>query len=187
MASFLGPNGLNPYQHFAILLQDLEPRQEDLMLAGQYLRGAIRDRCFADQDISGGGFIPYTEAYARKKGQQNVDLYGRGRGRHMLDALTVQTDPSATSIGVGIYGDEATATRAKVHNEGGVVRTRQGTGGRKHIGKSNAFGADIRRQKKGGKKSYEMPQREFLGATEDEQAKMQEIIMDSIKARLDIL
>jgi hypothetical protein len=74
------------------------------------------------------------------------------------------------------------ATRAKVHNEGARIRTRQGTG-RKVIHKGSFAGLGFREQKKGGKPYALMPQREWLGATEADLQAMGRIIFEASRLR----
>jgi len=181
--SFTGPHGQAPADHFLHIMEASKPTHEDLQLAGQYLRGNIRDRTFADESYLGGNFIFYSPDYAKAKGQQNVDLYSRRSGKHMLDALTVNVPPDLSAIEVGIYGDEDMASRAKLHNEGGEFRTRQGTGKHSYKNAKKKWGTDIRIQKKGGRGTGTMPARPWLGANDEDIAAMQKIIVDEIAKR----
>ena len=200
--TFKAPNGQTPEKHFQAIMLDAQPTESDALLAGHYLRTRIRQRTFADQDVSGSGFIPYSPKYAKWKGQTNVDLYSKGPAKHMLDGLSVKSGASelspgsnpmestsqpANSVEIGIYGDSQMASRAKLHNEGGQGRTRQGTG--RHIAPrlSRKFGVSIRRQKKGGRATYTMPQREFLGANQEDLDNMRKLIVEAIEARLNRL
>ena len=104
-AFFVGPGGMDPRQHFVALAEAVtHPKEGDLLLAGNYLRGEIRDRTFAGLTVDSSPFASYSAAYAKRKREQtNVDLYSRGSGsRHMLDALTVRAGDSF--IELGIYG-----------------------------------------------------------------------------------
>lgn len=168
-----------------LIIAEVQPTVEDLMAAGNLLRGKIRERCFNDEDLRGGQFIPYSASYAKRKGQQNVDLFSRGPSNHMLNALEARVPPEANLIEVGIYGDEELATRAQIHDQGGTGRTRQGTGKTVAKRKSRQFGADIRKQKKGGKPTFDMPQRQFMGATQQDLDEMQRLVVDLIKIRLE--
>lgn len=181
--SFTGPGNSDPATHFGIFIHELQPTEADLLAAGQYLRGQIRDRTFRGQSVDGTPFFWYSPAYEKKKGQTNVDLYSRGASKHMLDALTVQASTEPLQISIGIFGDAEVAMRAKVHNEGATIRTRLGTGKHKDIGASRRFGTEIRRQKKRGVASFSMPKREFLGATEEDIMNMRRIIVRSIQQR----
>ena len=169
-AFFVGPGGMDPRRHFVALAEAVtHPKEGDLLLAGNYLRGEIRDRTFAGLTVDSSPFASYSAAYAKRKGQTNVDLYSRGASRHMLDALTVRAGDSF--IELGIYGDEAVATRAQVHNEGGQIPTRLGKGKGK--------------PKKGGQAFATMPARPWLGATDSNLTHMAEIIIQSQKQRVE--
>lgn len=183
-SSFTGPAGTDPAAHFALFLHDLEPTEGDLLLAGQYLRNQVRDRTFRGESLDGGSFTPYSEEYAKRKGQTNVDLFSRGPSNHMLNALQVRAPMELREIELGIFGDEELATRARIHNEGGEVRTRLGRGGRVDLGASRRSGVEIRKQKKGGKPYSTMPKREWLGARQEDVDEMGRIIVDSITARV---
>lgn len=169
-------------KHFSLIMNEIQPTQSDNLLAGNILRGNIRDRTFADEDLRGGNFIPYSPAYAKWKGQHNVDLYSKGTGKHMLDALTVHA--TENEIEIGIFGDEEMAIRAKVHNEGAVVRTRLGTGKRTAPGHSRKFGVQIFKQKKGGKPYMTIPSRSWLGARASDIDQMRQAILNAIKGRI---
>lgn len=178
-ATFLGPGNSNPADHFIRLAERLNPTEGDLLLAGNYLRGEIRDRTFRDESVEGGSFAPYSPGYAAKKGQTNVDLYSRGPSKHMLDGLMVKAD--ADSISVGIFGDEEMATRAQVHNEGATIRTRRGKG--TSIRSLMAKTVRDLNAKKTSSGSFTMPRRPWLGARDEDIDRMGQIIVGSIMSR----
>lgn len=181
-AVFETPGGMVPSDHFKIVLYNIQPNEGDLMLAGEFQRGNMRDRSFAGVDINGHPFVPYTPGYAKQKGQTNVDLFGRKASKHMLNALTVQVPSDASSINIGIWDDGELATRAQVHNEGATIRTRSGKGKAKprKSKMERLFGIEMEHRT-----SFRMPQREFLGATEQDTNDMGQIIVNSIAARME--
>jgi hypothetical protein len=179
--TFTGPRGMAPSDHFLHLIEQTRPTHEDLMLAGNWLRGEIRERTFRDESYAGGNFIFYSEKYAKQKGQTNVDLYSRKNNKHMLDALNVNVNADNSAIEIGIFGDSEMATRAQLNNEGGTFRTRQGTGKKKLSAKK--WGHDIRKQKAGGQAYGTVPARPWLGANDADIAKMKEILIDQIRLR----
>jgi hypothetical protein len=181
--SFLTPGGQDPAQHFLYFAEGLtNPLEGDLLAAGNYLRGEVRDRTYRGESLRGDRFANYSPAYAKKKNQTNVDLRSRGSGKHMLDALMVRIPPDRRAIELGIFGDSDMATRAKVHNEGARVRTRQGRG-KKLITKGSFAGLGFARQKKGGKPYADIPQREWLGAREVNLQIMARIIVEAARSR----
>ena len=183
---FVGPGNSDPSQHFAIFITNLMPNEADILAAGEWMRGEVRDRTLRDESFLGGNFIPYTEKYAKQKGQQNVDLRSRYSQPHMLDALATRVTPvqnGSGSIQVGIFGNEELASRAKLHNEGGIFRTRQGTGKHPYIGKRWG-GMGLMRQKRGGQGYAMMPRRDWLGARMEDLDTMRRIILNSIYQRI---
>lgn len=170
MASFTGPGGQRPEDAVIRLIEDLQPTEEDLASVGQYLRQKIRKRTLADQSVDGGSFTGYSESYQKQKRQSQVDLYSRKSQRHMLDALDVQV--SNNLIEVGIFNDEEIASRAKLHNEGGSVRTRQKKGAKRSWFRRSA-----------ARSSFTMPARRWLGATAEDISEMTSLLITRIKDR----
>lgn len=79
------------------------------------------------------------------------------------------TSAPANLIRVGFYESDQ-ALRARVHNEGGTVRTRLGKGKGK--------------PKKDGKSSFAMPKRPFFHATAEDIALMTRAIGERIMSRI---
>lgn len=178
---FLTRNGGDPYQSFLLFIRDIFPTAADLKKAGNWLVAKRRSETLGGRDVEGAGFAPYSAAYARRSGVDGVTLYSRkSKGPHMLDVLDsrVVGDGQTTSLEVGIFGNEQLATRARIQNEGGTIRTRLGYG-------SGGFKTPLgvgRRQNK-GKTFAKIPARHWLGATDQDLKQMQDIIMESAAAR----
>jgi Phage virion morphogenesis family len=172
-ATFKGPGGRDPVAEFRLLRFATTPTRADLLFGGNLLVAAIRDRTFAGTDVDGAAFAPYSPAYAKRKsgvlGHGRVDLFGADHHTHMLNALQTVVDGDAT-FGVGIYTNDELEARARVHNEGLTVRTRLGTGKGK--------------PKKGGKSSFAMPKRHWLGASAAELDAIYDAIGDRTDERL---
>ncbi len=171
-ASFTTTSGQEPLAAFRVLVQAAKPARSDLLYAGALLVTRIRDRTFAGTDASGAPFTPYSPGYAKKKagklGHGRVDLFGTANHMHMLNALQVVAD-SDESFGVGIYANEELEERARVHNEGLSVPTRLGKG---------------RKQRKGGRPSFTMPQRRWLDASPEDVDAIGRAIEERIAERL---
>lgn len=187
-AEFIGPGRTDPVGHTQLLFTEILPNEGDLLLAGQYLRNTIRDRTFRGEALTGGAFQKYSDAYAKKKGQTNVDLYSRGPSKHMLDALTARVE-GGTSVEVGIFGDQEMATRAKVHNEGATIPVRKGDATKKSPRKRRLKGllalfTDIEFDERVGS-TFSMPRREWLGARLEDLNEMTRIIGRSIQERIE--
>lgn len=166
--TFTGPGGADPVKHWIRLTTAAQPTVGDAILCGSILQGNIRRRTSQGVDVDNVPFAPYSEGYAKRKlkklGRNSpVDLFGWGR-EHMLLALVTTVagaqypensgfqNPTPTdSFHVGIFSaDDAIIARARLHNEGGTVKTRLGTG---------------KKTKSNGKAFATMPQRQFLAAS----------------------
>lgn len=183
-ATFTGSNGADPVAEFRLDVQSVRPLRSDLLLAGQLMIAAIRDRTFAGIDVEGGSFAPYSPAYAKRKsgalGHGRVDLFGADHHTHMLNALQTivnSIEPFKESFSVGIYSNDELETRARVHNEGATIRTRLGTG--KHGKTRLRFHPETFGYK--GKASLNMPRRHWLGANAADVA----MIENAVGARID--
>lgn len=174
-ATFTSGNGTDPITEFHLVVREAKPTNADLLFGGSLMIATIRDRTFAGMDVDGTPFTPYSEAYAKRKagslGAGLVNLFGADHHTHMLNALQTVADGDE-SFGVGIYSNDELETRARVHNEGGTIRTRLGRGKGK--------------PKKGGRASFDMPQRRFLDASADDIAMVENAIGDRITARLKV-
>lgn len=186
-ATFTGPGGLDPLAAFAQIRANAAVTAGDGIAAGQALRTNIRDDTANGIDAEGNGFAPYSEAYAKQKSKRGrnttVDLFGSKQNSHMLNAILVRAggvesagDDSTSNYGtapiheirLGIYSNDE-ALRAEVHNQGGSVRTRLGSG---------------KRSKKGGVANFNMPRRHFFDANPQRVANMERVIGERIEARL---
>lgn len=189
--TFTGPGGADPFDHLISIANGLVPTEGDLLNAGHLLRAQIRDRTFRGVDANGAPFTGYSAAYAKRKMARGrsgtVDLFGAEKNAHMLDGMTVKAgsaklDPGqepaadvnaspapANLIQVGFYESDQ-AVRARVHNEGGTVRTRLGKGKGK--------------PKKGGVSSFSMPRRHFFDANREDIALMTRAIGERIMSRI---
>lgn len=187
-ATFTGPGGLDPLAAIAQLRSRIQITAGDGIAAGQALRTDIRDDTARGIDAEGNAFTAYSQNYAKQKEKRgrntSVDLFGAKQNSHMLNGILVKaggqqssgvdgtpsnyaTEP-ITEIRLGIY-DEDEALRARVHNEGGSVRTRLGTG---------------KKTKKGGASSFTMPRRHFFDANPARVARMERVIGQRTEERL---
>jgi hypothetical protein len=174
-ATFTSSNGGDPVAQFRLAAAEARYTRADLLYGGNLILGVIRDRTFAGTDVDGAAFEPYSPEYAKRKagsvGAGVVNLFGADHHTHMLNALQVLVD-SDVSFGIGIYSNDELESRARVHNEGLEIRTRLGTGNGK------------RKPKKGGKASFMMPRRQFLGASPTEIADANEAMVERVNERL---
>lgn len=192
-ATFSAPGGQDPAQHFRKVMLAVETTVGDAIEAGSILVARIRERTAQGIDANGMAFPEYSAGYAKQKiarigSASPVDLFGFQNHPHMLNTILIKAGgaefpPGAVGEGVeavypgrqiehfeaGFYGDEA--VRARVHNEGGSVRTRLGTG------KSG------RKPKPGGKASFEMPVRHFWDANAEDIRLMEFAIGERAEAR----
>ena len=154
--TFLTRDGGDPVAHFESLFNRFyHPSEESLMTAALVLREGIRERSLSGVSFDGSPFAPYSPAYAARKGQENVDLYGKNEPPHMLDVLGVRVNLDPPSIDIGIFDEEKVAIRAEVHNEGGATNA-----GRK-AGKYKSLKA--RRTAIASGKLGQIPARPWLG------------------------
>lgn len=178
--AFTTRNGGDPYQSFLLFIRDILPTAADIQKAGNWLVAKRRSETLGGRDVEGSGFAPYSAAYARRAGSA-VSLYSRNpRGEHMLDALKSQVvgEGQTTSLEVGIFGNAQLATRARIQNEGGTIRTQLGYG---NGGFKTPLGIGRRQTK--GKTFAKIPARHWLGATDQDLKHMQDIIIESAEAR----
>lgn len=190
--TFVAPNGGDPIYHFQQIEAAVRITTGDLLYAGAILQSEIRQRTARGIDAHGASFQEYSPGYAKRKGaalgMANVDLFGYESHPHMLNAMVVRVgsrelvvaglsfnassdNTPADVMQVGFW-DEESARKAEVHNTGGQVRTRLGTG---------------KRQKNGGKATFTMPKREFFAANQDELQRMEAGISERVNARLKAL
>ena len=183
--TFTDQDGNDPARSIIVYIRGVMPNQDDMQKAGDWLVAKRRQETLAGQDIDGASFAPYSPAYAFRTGHSNVTLYSsKQRGEHMIDALkaiaTTETD-GTTSLEVGIFGDAELAERARIQNEGGLVRTRFGYG---NGGFKTPLGVG-RRQPKGKKTFATIPSRRWIGASDADIQTMQEIIVESAQERVE--
>lgn len=180
-ASFTAPDGSpDPAAYFRRVSTAFVPQRKDLEQAGQWLVAQIKQRTLRDESLNGGNFVPYSPAYARSKGQTNVDLYSKYSHAHMLDSLQArvenvafgQTPDVTTELDVGIFDNPDLAARARLHDQGSVIPVRQRTTKSKR--KANIEQAAT---------SFNMPQRQFLGATADDMNHIGEMLLGDIRQR----
>lgn len=160
-----------------VLATDAKPNASDLAKAGDYLVPVIRNRTLSGVSYDGTPFAPYSPAYASRKGGSTVTLFSQGDKNqgHMLDAVTHQETDN--TLDVGIFGNDKLATLAQVHQEGATIRTRLGWG-------MEGFKRHPGRRRTRGKDFSTIPARRWLGASEQDIARMNEIIMESMAERL---
>lgn len=173
---------------FRVLIESLQPRPEDLNKAGDWLVDQIRDRTLSGRDFNNGGFAPYSPQYTFTKGTSTVNLYGTSKSSRdavrMLDQVqyksqvedAVGSESATSSLEVGIFDNEKAATEAKAHNEGAVFRTQLGMG-------LEGFKRNPGRRQTKGKSIAEIPQRQWLGASDADLEHIKEIVVGSIEER----
>lgn len=188
LPSFSGPHGEDPSAHIIRIAERAVPTEGDCLAAGAILRSRIRERSFSGVDANGNQFTPYSERYAKEKARHGrstvVNLFGYKQNAHMLDSIILISGgarlegaqepatvsdggPPGNAIRLEIFGDQA--IRAKVHNEGGSVRTRLGSG---------------KKKKKNGMSSFSMPRRHFYDANAEDINLMGFAIRERIESRL---
>jgi phage gpG-like protein len=169
-ASITGPHNQDPVTAAKRLVVDAQPTVADVQYAFERERSRILKRTASGVDAHGVRFAAYSPGYAKKKAKYRdpgtVDLRGRN-APHMLQAMLTQADETGGTIG---FYDERAAMLAKIHNEGGTIKTRLGKGKGK--------------PKKGGKATFQMPKREFFVAPDDDLRAMEQDIGSRITARL---
>lgn len=171
------PNREDPVAQFKLFVEEVQPNADDMLKAGQWFVAKRRSDTISGLDVNGNSFAPYSPAYSFRKGSSAPSLYGKGPGPHMLDALEARYDSDLSSLDIGIFGNEALATRAQVQNEGALIPTVHGSG-KLRYGKSRTTG------KKGSKAFFRIPARYWLGASDSDLVEMQNIIGESIKERV---
>jgi hypothetical protein len=188
--SFTGPGGIDAAEHILRIARDVLPTEGDCLAAGAVLRSRIRERTFAGRDSDGNQFAPYSKRYAKYKASHGrstePNLYSVKQNAHMLDAILIVAGGSqfiegsslppsgafsnntpAREIRLELAGDQG--LRARVHNEGGTVRTRLGKG---------------RKPKKNGVASFTMPRRHFFDANGEDVDLMGFTIRERIDSRV---
>lgn len=175
-ASFLDERGRDAFQSFSLFVQNLQIQESDLEPAGEWLVEKRISQTLQGRDFEGLDFAPYSPQYGTRKKDSRVTLRGKGKGPHMLDALTYQI-PEPGRLDVGIFDNPELAERARIQNEGAEIRTRIGgglEGFKLHPG---------RKKPKGKKSSLIIPARRWLGATSKDLEHMQEMIAKSALER----
>jgi hypothetical protein len=202
---FTGPNGSDPVGYIVKIEKAIQPTAGDCLYAGQIFRTLVRQRTARGVDADGSPFAPYSPAYAKRKAKRlghanTVDLFGGDHHPHMLNAMQVRVggarldDNEQASSDAGSnaehidlfyvgFWDRESATRARLHNEGGTVRTRQGTGKKGDV----KFGHGIRLQKRGGRPTFEMPVRRFFAANPHDLEQMGAALAERKELRLQTL
>jgi len=191
LPNFTGPGGSDPVRHILGVQAAMQPTIGDCLQAGQVLRAEILERTRSGVDAEGNPFAPYSERYRARKAKKNgqadtVDLFGSEQSKHMLNTIQIRSgsfvgeeqpsaDPNSNSVRgdevrVGFYDDEEIETRARVHNEGGTVRTRYGTGSSK--------------RKPKGAQSFSMPRRHFFDVNQGDIDLMNAAVAERIEMRL---
>ncbi len=172
-------------QRYILYVSKIAPNASDLQAAGDFLVNRRITETLNGKDVDGTGFAQYSPAYALRKGTSAVTLYSPdrkgGSGEHMLEALEARVvdDGPTSSLEVGIFGNAELAARAKIQNEGGTLRTRLGTG---HGGFKTPLGVGAKQKR--GKALLEIPERRWLGASEEDLRDMQQVIVDRIDERV---
>lgn len=167
--------GGDPVAHFEALVgRFTHPSEEALATAGEIIVQDIRQRTLEGRSIDGGSFASYSPAYAKRKGQENVDLYSHYQQPHMLDLL--QAKVVNNEIEVGIFNNERVAERARVNNEGGIVRTMAG----RVKGKFTSLRARREAIKLGSRPTAIIPARPWLGPSPEALNKAASVIISDI-------
>ena len=181
-AGFTTKDGRDAFESFRIFVESVTPQAEDLQKAGDWLVDKRRQETLGGRDVEGNGFAPYSPNYALRVGTSVPSLYSRTTGPHMLDHLeahTVSETDGTISLEVGIFGDPELAERARVQNEGATIRTRLGMG---HEGFKQPL--NVGRKQQRGKALLEIPERRWLGASDQDLLTMAGIISESIDERV---
>lgn len=152
------------------------PPEESLAAAGEVLREEIRQRALSGLSFTGEPFAPYSDEYARRKGQTNVDLYSKKMPPHMLDAIQVKVGQD--EIEIGIFGDEVLAERARVNNEGASIRTAAG----RKAGRYTSLKARRAAVALGRSLFAKIPARPWLGLTQQALDKVGKAIVKDMRS-----
>lgn len=179
--SFVGPGGGDPSSEVRTYLNKAHPTVADAVYAVERQKSRILLRSQRGQDVNGASFAAYSPAYAkakqRKYGSSSpVNLQARNKMFQSLQVTVggVTASGSASTAQVeefalGFYNEEQ-AVKARIHNEGGSIKTRLGTGKGK--------------PKKNGKSEARMPRRHFFDASASDLQAMQNDMGARIDARL---
>ena len=176
----------DPVSYILKLEAAARPTVGDALAMGALQRKLIMARTAAHVDAEGAPFAPYSPSYLKRKvkhgGSAQVDLYGFKSQPRMMRSMKVRTasaeldagmeanaDPWANSqplmfgFEVGMMGDDRISQRARVHNDGGIVKTRLG---QRSSDRGTSFKGRKHKSRKGAVASYNMPRRHFLDSTE---------------------
>jgi hypothetical protein len=189
--TFATPGGLNPVEHILRIAEGVIPTEGDCLAAGAILHANIKTRTSSGRDSDGNEFAPYSKGYAKFKNSHGVspvvNLFGVKNHPHMMNGILILSGGSSAQsenaadvaanpfsnlshgneIRLEIYGEQS--IRAKVHNEGGTLRTRYGTG---------------KTKKPKGSASFGMPERHFFDANRADIDQMGYAIRERIQSRI---
>jgi hypothetical protein len=130
--SFLDSKGGDPATSFEALINRFQnPSQQAVHSAALVLKEDIRKQALSGVSFTGQPFAPYSTAYARQKGQSNVDLFSKYAEPHMLDLLDARVTQG--QIEIGIFDNPEAALRGRINQEGSAFSGRRGGGRLKRI------------------------------------------------------
>ncbi len=176
--TFTSKTNGTPERDFYLFMQNVVPKQEDVKVFADFLLHKIVSDATAGLDINGAPFAPYSPT-SRKKGP--VTLRSQGSGPHLLDSVEYRWDgPDSTSFELGIFDNYELATRAQTLNEGGIIRTAYGSklGLKRPKKQFRKIGNKYKRT------YFEIPARNWLGASPQTLQQGEEMIFKSINSRL---
>lgn len=176
-----GPNGGDAMEYWRGIKLAAGVQISDALKGGRFVRDKILELTSRGVDYSGAPFAPYTRAWAKKKGSDQVNLSYSGRmlsklkfsvnGRVYESSARGTSKEPALSMGIGIYDSPKDAMKGRVHNQGQTRRVAIVRGG-----------VTLKGRLKGG--VMDIPKRNWLNASAATVQGAQQVMIDSMGARV---